>query len=73
MAGGSKPQPIAAAVDRAVNYAAPWVPLANPNDADFLSADVSNYQYNPFLGMPLDQLHIHRPAALSSRSSSATR
>jgi peptide/nickel transport system substrate-binding protein len=55
-----------AAIDRAVTYAAPWVTLANLNDVDFLSARVSNYQYNPFLGVLLDQLHIH-PRPSSSR------
>jgi YVTN family beta-propeller protein len=49
-----------AAADRAVTYAAPWVILANLENIDFLSARVSNYQYNPFLGVLLDQLQIHR-------------
>jgi hypothetical protein len=40
-----------AAVDRAVTFAAPWVTLANLNNVDFLSARVTNYQYNPFLGV----------------------
>jgi YVTN family beta-propeller protein len=47
-----------AAVDRAVTFAAPWVTLANLNNVDFLSARVTNYQYNPFLGVLLDQLQI---------------
>ena len=46
------------AVDRAVTYAAPWVVLANLNSVDFVSARVSNYVYNPFLGMLPDQLHV---------------
>jgi len=50
-----------AAVDRAVTFDAPWVTLANLNNVDFLSARVTNYQYNPFLGVLLDQLEI-RPA-----------
>ena len=50
-----------AAVDRTVASDAPWVTLANLNNADFLSARVTNYQYNPFLGVLLDQLQI-RPA-----------
>lgn len=40
--------------------------------ARFLSARVTNYQYNPFLGVLLDQLHIyqqpssrHRPTTQS--------
>ena len=49
------------AVDQAVTFAAPWVPLANLNNVDFLSARVTNYQYNPFFGILLDQLQIRRP------------
>ena len=47
-----------ASVDRAVTYAAPWVPFVNLNNVDFLSSRVSNYQYNPLLGVLLDQLRI---------------
>ena len=47
-----------AAVDRAVTSAAPWVPLATLNNVDVLSARVTNYQYNPFLGVLLDQLRV---------------
>jgi YVTN family beta-propeller protein len=47
-----------AAVDRAVTSAAPWVPLAIANNVDFLSARVTNYQYNLFFGIVLDQLRI---------------
>jgi YVTN family beta-propeller protein len=50
-----------AAVDRIVTSDAPWVTLVNLNNVDFLSARVTNYQYNPFLGVLLDQLRI-RPA-----------
>ena len=50
-----------AAVDRTVTSDAPWVTLANLNNVDFLSTRVTNYQYNPFLGVLLDQLRI-RPA-----------
>jgi ABC-type transport system substrate-binding protein len=49
-----------AAVDRAVTSAAPWVPLATQNNVDFLSDQVTNYQYNPFFGILLDQLQIRR-------------
>jgi YVTN family beta-propeller protein len=53
-----------ATVDRAVTFAAPWVTLANLNNVDFLSARVTDYQYNPFLGVLLDQLQIHpRPSS----------
>ena len=41
-----------------MTFAAPWVILANLNNVDFLSARVTNYQYNPFLGVLLDQLQI---------------
>jgi YVTN family beta-propeller protein len=47
-----------AKADQMVTYAAPWVILANLNNVDFLSARVTNYQYNPFLGVLLDQLQI---------------
>ena len=47
-----------AAVDRMVTSDAPWVTLANLNNVDFLSTRVTNYQYNPFLGVLLDQLQI---------------
>jgi peptide/nickel transport system substrate-binding protein len=49
-----------AAVDRAVTNAAPWVTLATLNNVDFLSARVTNYQYNPFWGVLLDQLQIRQ-------------
>jgi YVTN family beta-propeller protein len=49
-----------AAVDRAVTFAAPWVPLAVLNNVDFLSARVTNYQYNLFFGILLDQLQIRK-------------
>jgi YVTN family beta-propeller protein len=51
-----------AAVDRAVTSAAPWVTLAIMNNVDFLSARVTNYQYNPWWGILLDQLQVHRPS-----------
>jgi peptide/nickel transport system substrate-binding protein len=49
-----------ATVDRAVTFAAPWVPLAVLNNMDFLSARVTNYRYNLFFGILLDQLQIRR-------------
>jgi peptide/nickel transport system substrate-binding protein len=48
-----------AKADRVVTFAAPWIILANLNNVDFLSSRVTNYQYNPFLGVMLDQLQIH--------------
>ena len=47
-----------AAVDRVVTSAAPWVTLALLNNVDFLSARVSGYQYNPVLGVLVDQLRV---------------
>ena len=53
-----------AAADRTVTFDAPWVTLGNLNNVDFLSARVTNYQYNPIMGVLLDQLQIHqRPPA----------
>ena len=49
-----------------MTYEAPWVILANLNNIDFLSARVTNYQYNPFMGVLLDQLQI-RPRRASTR------
>ena len=49
-----------AAVDRGVTDDAPWVPLAVLTQVDFVSARVSNYQYNPAIGVLLDQLVVHR-------------
>jgi hypothetical protein len=60
-----------AAVDQAVTLDAPWVTLANLNNVDFLSARVTNCQYNPFLGVLLDQLQI-RPAPSPADSCAAT-
>ncbi|MGO8884306.1 MAG: hypothetical protein ACLPUO_13590 [Streptosporangiaceae bacterium] len=46
--------------------------LANLNHIDFLSARIANYQYNPFLGVLLDQLQIRPPrSSPQSRSSPA--
>jgi YVTN family beta-propeller protein len=36
-----------AEVDRAITVRAPWVPLVNPTDVDFVSKRLENYQYNP--------------------------
>jgi peptide/nickel transport system substrate-binding protein len=47
-----------AAVDREVTDAAPWVVLANLTNVDFLSSRVTNYEYNPAVGVLLDQLVI---------------
>lgn len=47
-------------IDREVTDAAVWAPLAVVNEVDFLSARVSNYQYNPVFGVLLDQLSVRR-------------
>ncbi|MGA2805513.1 MAG: BTAD domain-containing putative transcriptional regulator [Acidimicrobiales bacterium] len=49
-----------AKVDRDVTDAAPWVSLAAMDEDDFMSARVSNYQYNPVFGILLDQLSVRR-------------
>jgi len=43
-------------IDREITYLAPWVPFASMRIADFTSARVGNYQYNPAAGILLDQL-----------------
>jgi peptide/nickel transport system substrate-binding protein len=45
-------------LDREVVDRAPMVPLVNPKQVDFLSSRVGNYEYNPQLGMLLDQLWV---------------
>jgi peptide/nickel transport system substrate-binding protein len=49
-----------AETDRELTDAAVWVPLEVPNEVDFMSARVSNYQYNPVFGVLLDQLSVRR-------------
>jgi YVTN family beta-propeller protein len=48
-----------AAADRIVTDQAPLVPLVNPSAVNFVSSRVGNYQYNPQLGVLLDQLWLH--------------
>jgi YVTN family beta-propeller protein len=45
-------------IDREVTDAAVWAPLMVMNEVDFMSARVSNYQYNPLFGVLLDQLSV---------------
>jgi hypothetical protein len=47
-------------VDRGVTDDAPWVALATLTQVDFVSARVSNYQYNPTIGVLLDQLVLNK-------------
>ena len=57
----SNPQAAAkvwARVDREVTHLAPWVPFASLRFADFTSARVGDYQYNPIWGILLDQLWV---------------
>ncbi len=45
-------------VDHAITDQAPMVPLANPNDFDFVSDRVGNYQYNPQWGLLFAQVWV---------------
>ena len=57
----SNPQAAAtvwATVDREITDLAPWVPLVSLRFADFTSARVGDYQYNPIWGILLDQLWV---------------
>jgi YVTN family beta-propeller protein len=47
-----------AKADRIVTDQAPLVPLVDPTAVDFVSRRVGNYQYNPQLGVLLDQLWV---------------
>ena len=47
-----------ATVDREITDLAPWVPLVSLRFADFTSARVGDYQYNPIWGILLDQLWV---------------
>lgn len=48
---------LAAAIDREISDAAPWVPLFTPRFADLTSARVGNYRYIAS-GVPFDQLWV---------------
>ena len=57
----SSPQAAArvwADVDREITHQAPWVPFVSLRFADFTSARVGNYQYDPAGGILLDQLWV---------------
>jgi YVTN family beta-propeller protein len=45
-------------VDRTVTDLAPWAPMINDLGADFVSARVGNYQYNPEFGLLPDQMWV---------------
>jgi peptide/nickel transport system substrate-binding protein len=49
---------LAAAIDRRILAAAPWVPLWTPKLVDFTSRRVRNYQYNAYAFTLLDQLWV---------------
>jgi YVTN family beta-propeller protein len=48
-----------ATADRQFTDQAPVVPLATPSITDFVSHRVGDYQYNPQLGVLIDQLWVH--------------
>jgi ABC-type transport system substrate-binding protein/DNA-binding SARP family transcriptional activator len=47
-----------ARLDRQLTDLAIWVPTVTPNELDFLSSRVRNYQYNPVWGALIDQFWI---------------
>ncbi len=47
-----------ARLDRQLTDLAIWVPTVTPNEIDFLSSRVRNYQYNPVWGALIDQFWI---------------
>jgi peptide/nickel transport system substrate-binding protein len=47
-----------AEVDHAITDQAPWVPLVNLIDVDFVSKRLQNYQYNPQWGLLLGQVWV---------------
>jgi peptide/nickel transport system substrate-binding protein len=47
-----------AKADRLFTDQAPVVNIANPSEIDLVSHRVDNYQYNPQLGVPIDQLWV---------------
>jgi YVTN family beta-propeller protein len=50
--------PLWAKIERELVDQAPWVPLYNPQDVDFVSKRVGNFQYNPASAILLDQLWV---------------
>ena len=44
-----------AQLDRKLTDLAIWVPTVTPNELDFLSSRVRNYQWNPVWGPLIDQ------------------
>jgi len=49
-----------AATDKAAMTQAPWVPLVTPKLIDFLSTNVSNYQFSKQFYMLVDQLQVKK-------------
>ena len=47
-----------AGIDRRITDLAPWVPLTNSTQLDFVSRRVGNYQYHPEWGMLVDQVWV---------------
>ena len=58
-AGSSTASNLWAKADRQFADEAPVVPLATPSITDFVSRRVGDYQYNPQLGVLIDQLWVH--------------
>jgi ABC-type transport system substrate-binding protein/DNA-binding SARP family transcriptional activator/streptogramin lyase len=50
--------PLWARLDRQLSDLAIWVPTVTPNEIDFLSSRVRDYQYNPVWGALIDQFWI---------------
>ena len=50
--------PLWAQLDRKLTDLAIWVPTVTPNELDFLSSRVRNYQWNPVWGALIDQFWI---------------
>jgi ABC-type transport system substrate-binding protein/streptogramin lyase len=48
-----------ARIDQEIADQAPWVPVYNPRSLIMLSARVGNYQFDPYLSVPIDQLWVH--------------
>jgi ABC-type transport system substrate-binding protein len=48
-----------ARTDRRVTDLAPWVPVIQPSEVDFVSSRVGNYRYLPTIGLLLQRLWVH--------------
>jgi len=57
-AAGSPSARLWAHADHELAHQAPDVYLVNPSTTDFVSSRASNYQYNPWIGILIDQLWV---------------